>query len=240
MNIKTDKILGASLVLTAFSFGGIPSALAQTCITPPTCASLGYKMTEAECEGHSFLKCPFDANIGYCDLGSGNKKSCSDGGYSSIKISGQNCTQINYEGLTCYSCAVAKTCSDGGYSSIKISGQNCTQVNYEGLTCYSCTVAKTCADGGYSQTQISGQNCKKVTYKGLTCYQCTEKSCADMGYNLNRPKGQGWNCTACPTDPSKYSCSEIPCPAFTYGPYVVCIPSNKFVSYSGDGVCCRP
>ena len=205
MNIKTDKILGASLVLTAFSFGGIPSALAQTCITPPTCASLGYTMTAAQCSGHKFLKCPFNLSIGYCDLGSGTQKSC----------------------------------SDGGYSSIKISGQNCKQVSYSGLTCYFCTVAKTCADGGYSQTKISGQNCKQVSYEGLTCYQCTEKSCADMGYKLNGPKGQGWNCTACPSDPKKYSCSKIPCPAFSYGPYVACTSGEEFVSYSGDGMCCR-
>ena len=205
MNIKNNNFSEVSLIALAFSFFGASDVAAQTCITPPTCESLGYTLSQSQCSGHNFLKCPFNTSIGYCDLGSGNKVSC----------------------------------SDGGYSAITISGQNCTKVDYEGLTCYQCTVAKTCADGGYSQTQISGQTCKKVTYEGLTCYRCNAKSCSEMGYKLSRPKGQGWNCTACPTDPSKYSCSEIPCPKFSYGPYVACTSGEKFVSYSGDGVCCR-
>ena len=205
MNIKNNNFSEVSLIALAFSFFGASDVAAQTCITPPTCESLGYTLSQSQCSGHNFLKCPFNTSIGYCDLGSGNKVSC----------------------------------SDGGYSAITISGQNCTKVDYEGLTCYQCTVAKTCADGGYSQTQISGQTCKKVTYEGLTCYRCNAKSCSEMGYNLSRPKGQGWNCTACPTDPSKYSCSEIPCPNFSYGPYVTCTSGYEIASYSGDGVCCR-
>ena len=205
MNIKNNNFSEVSLIALAFSFFGASDVAAQTCITPPTCESLGYTLSQSQCSGHNFLKCPFNTSIGYCDLGSGNKVSC----------------------------------SDGGYSAITISGQNCTKVDYEGLTCYQCTVAKTCADGGYSQTQISGQTCKKVTYEGLTCYRCNAKSCSEMGYNLSRPKGQGWNCTACPTDPSKYSCSKIPCPNFSYGPYVTCSSGYEIASYSGDGVCCR-
>ena len=196
-----QNIFGASLALATFSFIG--NASAQSCVTPPTCASLGYNMTETDCKGHSFLKCPFNLNIGYCDLGAGNKKSC----------------------------------SDGGYSAIKISGQNCTTVSYEELTCYSCSVAKTCADGGYSQIQISGQNCKKVTYQGLTCYQCSAKSCADMGYKLNSPKGRGWSCTACPTDPRKYSCSEIPCPDLSAPISCLVLDPDEIAGYSGDDCC---
>ena len=33
----------------------------------------------------------------------------------------------------------------------------------------------------------------------------------EMGYTLTAPKGDGWICTACPTDPKKFSCSEKPC-----------------------------
>lgn len=36
-------------------------------------------------------------------------------------------------------------------------------------------------------------------------------TCAEMGYTLTAPKGDGWICTACPTDPKKFSCSEKPC-----------------------------
>ena len=39
------------------------------CVTPPTCAQLGYTKTASECSGHTFLKCPFDMSVGYCDLG---------------------------------------------------------------------------------------------------------------------------------------------------------------------------
>ena len=207
MNIKNNNFSEVSLIALAFSFFGASDVAAQTCITPPTCESLGYTLSQSQCSGHNFLKCPFNTSIGYCDLGSGNKVSC----------------------------------SDGGYSAITISGQNCTKVDYEGLTCYQCTVAKTCADGGYSQTQISGQTCKKVTYEGLTCYQCNAKSCSEMGYNLSRPKGQGWNCTACPTDPSKYSCSKIPCPNVS-GVIVTrsCRDwgsSLEFIGYSGNECC---
>jgi len=44
--------------------------------------------------------------------------------------------------------------------------------------------------------------------------ECCQKipTCAEMGYNLSAPKGDGWFCTACPTDPKKFSCSEKPCP----------------------------
>ena len=70
MNIILKRILGASLALAAFSF--IPYAKAQTCVTPPTCESLGYTLTETDCEGHNFLKCPFDTSVDYCDSGSGS------------------------------------------------------------------------------------------------------------------------------------------------------------------------
>ena len=109
MNIKNNNFSEVSLIVLAFSFFGASDVAAQTCITPPTCESLGYTLSQSQCSGHNFLKCPFNTSIGYCDLGSGNKVSCSDGGYSAITISGQNCTKVDYEGLTCYQCTVAKT-----------------------------------------------------------------------------------------------------------------------------------
>lgn len=85
--------------------------------------------------------------------------------------------------------------------------------------------------------------------------ECCQKipTCAEMGYNLSAPKGDGWFCTACPTDPKKFSCSEKPCPQGTsssqnevqsygstsiglkqYMQYKVYCASE---SYSGDKVC---
>ena len=66
MNTRTDKILGASLALAAFSFITPSQVQAQTCVTPPTCDSLGYNKTTADCEGKTILKCPFDTSQVYC------------------------------------------------------------------------------------------------------------------------------------------------------------------------------
>ena len=66
MNTRTDKILGASLTLAAFSFITATQVAAQTCVTPPTCESLGYNKTTADCEGKTILKCPFDTSQVYC------------------------------------------------------------------------------------------------------------------------------------------------------------------------------
>lgn len=45
----------------------------------------------------------------------------------------------------------------------------------------------------------------------------TVPTCAEMGYKLTAPKGDGWLCTACPTDPTKFACSEKPCPRGSKG-----------------------
>ena len=66
MNIRTDKILGASLALAAFSFITPSHVQAQTCVTPPTCESLGYTLTDAECKGRTVIKCPFDLSKVFC------------------------------------------------------------------------------------------------------------------------------------------------------------------------------
>ena len=45
---------------------GIGAVRAQTCATPPSCASLGYTMTSSECSGLPTLVCPFDASAVFC------------------------------------------------------------------------------------------------------------------------------------------------------------------------------
>ena len=81
--------------------------------------------------------------------------------------------------------------------------------------------------------------------------ECCQKipTCAEMGYNLSAPKGHGWFCTACPTDPKKFSCSEKPCPQGTsssqnaVGSYSNTSAGRQYKvycsseSYSGDIVC---
>lgn len=65
---------GASLTALAFSLN-IPAATAQTCTTPPDCATLGFTKTAADCSGHSVLKCPFNQSKVYCDSGASSGSS---------------------------------------------------------------------------------------------------------------------------------------------------------------------
>lgn len=44
------------------------NTLSAACVTLPTCYELGYTKSVSECEGHDYLKCPFDQSRGYCDL----------------------------------------------------------------------------------------------------------------------------------------------------------------------------
>ena len=63
MNKNCKRTLGATLLLTtAFS---VTEGWTQTCAIPPTCESLGYTMSEADCEG-AVIKCPFDTTKVYC------------------------------------------------------------------------------------------------------------------------------------------------------------------------------
>ena len=66
MNTILKRILGASLALAAFSFITPTHVQAQTCVIPPTCESLGYTLTDAECKGRTVIKCPFDLSKVFC------------------------------------------------------------------------------------------------------------------------------------------------------------------------------
>ena len=77
------------------------SAYALDCATPPSCAELGYTMTEADCAGKFTLKCPFDNSKIFC-TGS------TSGGDDAIEDDGSG-TQIDcvvgsivYDDLYCY------------------------------------------------------------------------------------------------------------------------------------------
>lgn len=56
-------------LISLVSWGSFAHA---ACTTPPTCAELGYTKSAADCSGHTFLKCPFDQSVGYCDNGAGS------------------------------------------------------------------------------------------------------------------------------------------------------------------------
>ncbi len=54
-------------------------AAAQNCTVPPSCESLGYVKTAADCEGLDTLKCPFDQSKLYCPQGGGNMSAAAPG-----------------------------------------------------------------------------------------------------------------------------------------------------------------
>lgn len=65
MSDNYKNILGASLLALAFSLNA-QNATAQTCSTPPDCATLGFTKTAADCSGKTILKCPFNQAQVYC------------------------------------------------------------------------------------------------------------------------------------------------------------------------------
>ena len=50
----------------AFSLCYIPNSYAQSCVTLPTCETLGYKDTADKCDGTAMIKCPFDTSKVFC------------------------------------------------------------------------------------------------------------------------------------------------------------------------------
>ena len=101
MNLLLKRILGASFAFAAFSFVTPAPAKAQSCAVAPTCESLGYTLTEADCEGHNFLKCPFDTSVGYCDFGSiGNSGICDNPAIGDILFSDKTCSKAPLPGKT--------------------------------------------------------------------------------------------------------------------------------------------
>ncbi len=68
MTDKIRKIMGISLFILAFSLVWSGSNVrAQSCLTPPSCDTLGYKQSEDDCSGmEQVLKCPFDQTKMFC------------------------------------------------------------------------------------------------------------------------------------------------------------------------------
>ena len=89
------KELLASLSMIG-SLAAAGAAAAQTCATPPSCETLGFTKSEADCDGLEALKCPFDQSKLYCPQGGGNMSAAapgailySDGTISDSRIAGK-------------------------------------------------------------------------------------------------------------------------------------------------------
>ena len=66
MRQENKKYLGVSLSALAFSLSYSLTANAQTCVTPPSCETLGYTDTADKCDGDAMIKCPFDTSKVFC------------------------------------------------------------------------------------------------------------------------------------------------------------------------------
>ena len=76
MRKENKKYLGVSLSALAFSLSYGLTANAQTCVTPPSCETLGYKDTADKCDDSSMVKCPFDTSKVFCRSISTKTKTC--------------------------------------------------------------------------------------------------------------------------------------------------------------------
>ena len=76
MRKENKKYLGVSLSALAFSLSYGLTANAQTCVTPPSCETLGYTDTADKCDDSAMVKCPFDTSKVFCRSISTKTKTC--------------------------------------------------------------------------------------------------------------------------------------------------------------------
>ena len=89
--MKKELLMFGSLLCL---MSGIGAVRAQTCATPPSCASLGYTMTSSDCSGLPTLVCPFDASAVFC-AGTASSGNSSGGSTSMPAECNGNCFKQN-------------------------------------------------------------------------------------------------------------------------------------------------
>ena len=113
-----------NLILASVCFSAmllnIQNVQAQTCVTPPSCYSLGYTKTVSQCSGKAMLKCPLDTSMVFCDNSSsssgGTTTSCPSGYlpyndiYPSCNETNKTKLEQHYTAKGCYKCI---KCMDG-------------------------------------------------------------------------------------------------------------------------------
>ena len=136
-----------NLILASVCFSAmllnIQNVQAQTCVTPPSCYSLGYTKTVSQCSGKAMLKCPLDTSMVFCDNSSsssgGTTTSCPSGYFPYNDIY-PSCNDPNKNKLIehssakgCYTC---RKCIEGYWLGINnckgspsFDGSGCTRCN---------------------------------------------------------------------------------------------------------------
>lgn len=138
----------------------LPSVV-QAQIGEPSCATLGYNDSAADCDAQkkTKLKCPTNESKIYCGK---QTVTCSSLGYFDSPQAGNTCSTINVQGITCQSC-VANSC--GGYI---YDAQNCSGLKYLDGYNAACNKYSQCSPcyelSGYTRTNF--------------CYYFSPTSCA--------------------------------------------------------------
>lgn len=152
-----------ALVLSAFSIPEAKAAETYTCVKNPNisyCSDMGFTMSEADCDGKTMLKCPFDKSKVYCSTICDNRYeySCSGTGYS------------GGSGAACRGKYMSCTCASG----YKWNGSACIEdtcpSGYEIATSNN----KTSWQTSYSTTTLTnGKTCYKLSCKQLSVQTIT-------------------------------------------------------------------
>lgn len=154
---------GASLFALAFSLGVSLPAAAQTCVPPPSCDTLGFTKTAADCEGKTILKCPFDTSKVYCPGVEEQTKSYALGDtYYADGVAVGKVIKLD--------CATGDTCSHGIVSTVgtrsgtyEEASQGCASMTAGSLTWYmpdiNAVIAIAKYIGGFSMIWSNSGNC---------------------------------------------------------------------------------
>lgn len=188
---KTSLLISAAALL--LGAGTATAAEDYTCATPPTCASLGYTDTVANCSGKKMLRCPFDTSKVFCS-GDCVSEGYTHGGPAGSLLNqgcllGQKIVSCPYDSQY-YKCtgeatSVEKSCEALGYKKAATSGF---------VACLNGSTKVLCpSDSGYYKCEV---DCPAA---GFT------KSCGSTGCKGTCLSGQ--TAVSCPADTKYYKCT---------------------------------
>lgn len=168
--------VGVFALIFSYTAGAITEA-------KPSCPSMGYNKTAAECEGYAKVKCPWNSNAYFCDRSGGTYTNTS----GTVDCENRNCNALGYNktaeqcyGLTKLPCPFDNTkyfcgglgCVEDGYNNqpcnsnqVELDVVDCpTDANYKKHVCQNIT-PKTCAPGDILASDL---NCYEYISPSMT------------------------------------------------------------------------
>lgn len=137
------------------------------CEIAPSCASLGYDKSEADCAGYRKLRCPLDLSAVYCvippPLAIGDLL-FGDGTTSSALVSGKTPIGIVFDTVNRLAVALTDVNSIGaaGSSTMLWSSSSCDTPNL--VNCTDIDIFSCGADGRFNTNAILASTCNRTTY----------------------------------------------------------------------------